>query len=300
MCCDESYLPFTCFLANQILDQNPERNFDVIIASAEYLNLPASLVSKGAIFVQLNNTEILYKLKTTTLPLSAYYRLLLPNLLGDSYERVLYLDSDMFIEGGDLSLIYNIEMHGCSIAAVRDIQQWTRPNKYIRDFRSANLEGAPYFNSGLVLFDTQKFISENRLEQCIEYGINNPHTLLREDQSLLNIIYHKDWCEVSPLWNWQYASKKPLFSISNPICIAHFVGPKPWSTSGGRCPIRYWTSMEPYIAKHFPEQLKSASSHHGGSVTRFLRLRTEYYFIQSRIKRYVGRFKSLLDSHPVD
>ena len=298
--CDEHYLPPTCFFADQILNQNPHRNFDLIIASADSLTLPNDLSLKGAKFSLIENANKLHELKThpNRLPISTYYRLLMPDLLGAEYQRVLYLDSDMFIEGGNLSEIFEIDMLGCSVAAVRDVQQWNRPLKHVYEFKAANLEAAPYFNGGLEMFDTRKFKEKDILDKCLDFGLSNPDALLHHDQSLLNIVLHRDWCELNPLWNWQYTIMKPFFTITQPIRISHFLGDKPWSDPKGACPPRYWNSMKPYILKEFPNWSGYTKSpqHQQNTPKKFIRRSLDHLMVLANTKRNLSRFSSDKDS----
>ena len=294
--CDENYLPPTCFFADQISNQSLRKNFDIIIASAETCDLPETLKSKGVSFKLLQNVEKLQDLKThpNRLPITCYYDLLVPDLLGDRYERVLYLDSDMYLEGGDLAEIFDVDMQECSVAAVRDVQQWNRPLKHVYEFDAAGLSAAPYFNSGLLLFDTQKYIQDDVLNKCLEFGLSNPDALLHHDQSLLNIILHKNWCELSPLWNWQYTIMKPFFTITQPIRISHFLGDKPWSDPKGACPPRYWNSMKPYILKEFPNWSGYTKSpqHQQNTPKKFIRRSLDHLMVLANTKRNLSRFCS--------
>jgi hypothetical protein len=303
ICCDQNYLPISCFLADQIANQNPDRNFDILIAAPTKMTLPGQLCEKGVEFVELDTGAVLAKMKSSHLPHSTYLRLWLPDALGDRYQRVLYLDADMFIEGGSLSELFEVNLHGRPMAAVRDMQQWLRPTKHIKDFRAAGLPPAPYFNGGLELFDTRKYRADGILEACLRYGTARPDTLFHHDQSLLNIVLHRNWTEISPLWNWQYASKRPLFGVSQPIRISHLAGSfKPWDDCIGECPPRYWVSMQPYIARHFPDwTLIGAMTPHGNlRQGRLLLNELEHFLISPRINRYVSRFSSALQSFPVD
>jgi len=298
--CDEHYLPPTCFFADQISNHNLKKDFDIIIASAETINLPETLLSKGVKFRLLQNVQRLQDLKThpNRLPITCYYDLLVPDLLADRYKRVLYLDSDMYLESGDLSEIFDVDMKGCSVAAVRDVQQWNRPLKHVYEFEAAQLSPAPYFNSGLLLFDVQKYIHDDVLNQCLNYGLSNPDALLHHDQSLLNIVLHKNWCEISPLWNWQYTIMKPFFTITQPIRISHFLGDKPWSDPKGACPPRYWASMEPYILKEFPNWtgFRKSPPHQQNNPKKFVRRCLDHLMVLANAKRNLSRFSSVKQS----
>ena len=252
LCCDKDFFPYCAFLAAQIADHHPERDFDICICSSENLSVPTSLLSKGITFFKLEVGDDLGALKVTHLPQSAYLRLWLADQLGEHYSRILYLDGDMFIEGGDLSELFEVDLRGAPLAAVRDMQQWLRPEKHIRDFRFAGLQSAPYFNSGLALFDTVRFVEQGILKKSLEFAAARPEALFHHDQSVLNCVLHRNWTELSPAWNWQWAGKRPFWGLHEHIYIAHYAGVlKPWSDERGICPPRYLSAIAPFIALHF-------------------------------------------------
>jgi lipopolysaccharide biosynthesis glycosyltransferase len=229
ICCDKNYLPISCFLADQIANQSPNAPFDICICSSDALEIPPDLAAKGVKFLHLPTGPDLGRQKAAHLPVSTYLRLWLPDLLGDSYAKILYLDSDMMLEGGNIADLFNIDLRGRAVAAVRDMQQWLRPQKHIRDFRRAGLAPAPYFNGGLELFDTKKYRDADILKTCLQLAEAHPDAICHHDQSLLNIALYGNWTELSPVWNWQWSSKRPLFGLTIPLHISHFAGAaKPW------------------------------------------------------------------------
>lgn len=300
ICCDKNYLPISCFLADQIANQTPHAPFDILICSAEALEIPNDLKAKGVKFLHLSAGPGLDQQKSSHLPVSTYLRLWLPDLLGDTYEKILYLDSDMVLEGGELAELFAINMQGRAVAAVRDMQQWLRPDKHIRDFRHAGLGPAPYFNGGLELFDTQKYRKEGLLNTCLRIATDHPAAIFHHDQSLLNIALHSNWTELSPVWNWQWSSKRPLFGLTVPLRISHFAGAvKPWSDSKGICPPRYMTALRPYLNRYFPNcgllrgEIVPPRNH---NRRHFLTSTLEHLLISPRINAYQSRFENPLQS----
>lgn len=303
LCCDSVFLPFAAFLADQIARLNPERDFDINICSSEPLVLPEALTTQGIRFYHLEVGEELGDLKTSHLPHSTYLRLWLADALGRDYGRILYLDADMFIEGGTLAPLFKLDMQGRCVAAVRDMQQWLRPRKHIRDFRVAGLPAAPYFNGGLELFDTKAFISAGVLQQCLDFAAAKPEALFHHDQSVLNCVLHRNWTEISPVWNWQWAGKRPMWSLHEPILIGHYAGHlKPWNDARGICPPRYFSTIAPFLERHFPERYNSSKfgAPELRSQTKFLTMAFEHLLIQPRMFRYLDRFNSPQHSIAVD
>ncbi len=295
LCCDAAFLPYAAFLADQIANEHPDRDFDILIASANPLVLPGALKDKGVRFLPLDPGPALEGLRIRHLPPSTYLRLWLADALADRYARVLYLDADMFLGGGDLGALLRADMKGRPLAAVRDMQQWLRPAKHIRDFRIAGLPAAPYFNGGLELFDTRFFRREDLLDRCLTFAAAKPEALTHHDQSLLNCVLHGNWTELSPLWNWQWAGKRPIWGLTEPIRLAHHAGvTKPWSDPRGLCPPRYLMAMAPFLARHFPDAPRGPISPPALRGGGFLSAAAEHVLIAPRIRRYVDRFETPL------
>ncbi|WP_050528477.1 glycosyltransferase family 8 protein [Pseudorhodobacter aquimaris] len=302
LCCDRNYLPISCFLADQIANQNPHAPFDICICSSEKMQIPTDLAAKGVKFLHLDTGPALAKQKSVHLPVSTYLRLWLPDLLGDTYAKILYLDSDMMLEGGDLADLFAVDMHGRAVAAVRDMQQWLRPEKHIRDFRHAGLPPAPYFNGGVELFDVEKFRGDQILETCLHLAKAHPDAVVHHDQSLLNIALHRNWTELSPVWNWQWAGKRPLFGLTVPLHISHFAGAaKPWVDPDGICPPRYLEMLRPYLDRYFPDcgLLGTIAPPNNAVRGSFLRNTLEHFLIMRRIHAYHERFDGPQHSIPV-
>ena len=301
LACDAAFLPYAAFLTHQIAVAHPGRGFDICIASADDLALPPVLTQTGVRFVRLV-PEGLDRLRLRHLPPSTYLRLWLPEAMGDTYRRILYLDADMAFEGGDLGELLDIDMRGRPLAAVRDMQQWLRPAKHIRDFRAASLPAAPYFNGGLELFDTALFRGKEILPRSLAFADANPEALNHHDQSILNAVLHRDWTEISPLWNWQWAGKRPFWGLTESIRIAHYAGvTKPWSDPRGLCPPRYRLAMEPWLARHFPDwtagRIAPPALRHAGG---FLWPALEHLLIGPRMRRYIDRFETPLTTLAVE
>ncbi len=303
LCCDAQYLPYTAFVATQIIQNTGHRTFDVCICSNDELQLPESLRHLNIQIVKIKQDPKYNHLKTTHLPLSAYLRLWLADALGAQYKKILYLDGDIHVENPNLEHLFTLDLKSHAVGAVRDMQQWLNPHKHVRDFVSAKLPAAPYFNSGLLLIDAAKFNAQDVLNRCLNFALQTPQALYHHDQSVLNCVLHNDWTELSPLWNWQWAGKRPFWNLSEDIQISHFAGNdrKPWNDPFGYCPPRYRSNLQLFLSTHFPDfrpqgVLAPAQLKEGWY---WLRMLAEHLLIRSRIRRYIQRFPSLDSTHPI-
>lgn len=128
-------------------------SFDLFICSTEPLELPQALTGMGIRTLRIDQGARLAALKTTHLPMTAYLRLWLPQAQGDRYERILYLDGEVFVEAADLNRLLTVDLGGHVVGAVRDTQHWLTPHQHVRDFISAGLPWAPCLKSGVLVLD---------------------------------------------------------------------------------------------------------------------------------------------------
>lgn len=163
--------------------------------------------------------------------LSTYYRILAPKLL-PKYDKILYLDSDLVVDGSILKL-WETDINDYIVAAVRE------------DSLQANEErlGIPkfhkYFNAGVLLMNSKVMREGNYDDIIIKYLYNNKDVLLFSDQDALNAILYNKWLEISEKWNYHNYfvdlrhSDLEKIKLDEPIII-HYTGPiKPWDKEKG-------------------------------------------------------------------
>lgn len=159
-------------------------------------------------------------------PIEVYYRLFAPFLLSN-LDRVLYLDSDMVIDGS-LEPLYELEMGNDMVACVTDDVIQKKGEFYGRLGLSAE---HIYVNSGMILFNIKKILEKFTIEDVLRIIRENQENLLYPDQDVLNIMYTKYILTVDYRYNWICIPKR-----NNPtkdIVIYHFGGEKeykPWNS----------------------------------------------------------------------
>jgi lipopolysaccharide biosynthesis glycosyltransferase len=164
------------------------------------------------------------------------------------YERILYLDTDMYLERHDIARLFEIDLGGAVLAAVEDatlLMEMVRPDllpdiprkwrgpEGVRRYRAGlGLEdGVPYFNSGTMLIDRRAWSALGVRQRTLDFLEAEPERCFLADQSALNAVVAGRWVELSPRYNFQpivaQAGLGPLFA---PV-IRHFCGPqKPWNS----------------------------------------------------------------------
>ncbi len=254
---DGSYARFALHAAAQIHALSPDRRFDICLAGNEMpapppgglsgLNLRRCAIRTGGLFEGLRldpgRSEIVY------------LRLALPSAFAAEYRRILYLDSDIFVESGDFSALLDVEIGDRPIAAVRDNSQWRTPGRRPKQFRRLGLPAAPYFNAGVMLIDLSRWLKRDVTGRAVALGRENRDRMIRHDQNLLNAVLRGHWAELHPTWNWQYTHATDILAGFRSPNVVHFIGPrKPWSGKGGRVAPRYRRSFARFLEDHYPEE----------------------------------------------
>ncbi len=295
MACDKNYAPYALFLASQIASSHPDRNFDICIFSQDVLELPAGLAELGITLEMIpGQNPFSNGPNQSRHGAAAYLRLLIPPLVINRYKRLLYLDSDVFLAGLGIERLFSIDMLDAPIAAVRDNQQWRTPNRLVSEFKTLGLTCYPYFNSGVLLIDVERYLSEGILAQCLDLLAKHPAALIRHDQSLLNVVMKGRWAELSPVWNWQYTWSSRFFAdVAEPRLI-HFIGPcKPWKDTMNRLPARFRSSYAHFLKTHYPTRNEAArvDAQALGWPTDIGKILFKHLLSYVQMKRYLDRFK---------
>ena len=191
--------------------------------------------------------------KSSYISLVTLARLYLPQLVdATKYEKILYIDSDTIVYD-DLSPVFEMDLNGSYIAAVRDIT--TLPvNFHLEDHDEGKFDNfkdimSPfsvhdYFNAGVLLIDCKAINnSPDMIKKMTDKEAISKYQYL--DQSHLNFLFKGKVAYLDPKFNCfggkisKYHGKHNYFgrfrnsnsdaSDDTPV-IVHFVGPsKPWN-----------------------------------------------------------------------
>jgi hypothetical protein len=293
--CDGNYARYALHAAVQIAQLHPHRDFDICLcATGEDLHPVASLASHGFRYCRIGTEGMFTGLNLDARRTdAAYLRLALPQAFDAEYQRLLYLDSDVFVQAGDLSRLMDLDLESRTLAAVRDNSQWRAPDRRPEPFRKLGLATAPYFNSGLLLIDTERFVARALLERCVDFARAHAGRLIGLDQELLNSVLHGDWAELHPVWNWQYTRATMLFEAMEGANIVHFIGPKkPWRHASGALPLKFRRAYRAFLSEHFPQEPQIVRDglhpHENRRYQRMLFFR--HFLATGRFAEYIGRF----------
>ncbi|SDA77859.1 Lipopolysaccharide biosynthesis protein, LPS:glycosyltransferase [Algoriphagus alkaliphilus] len=188
-----------------------------------------------------------------------YFRILIPQLISDP--KYIYLDSDIICHGSLLPLL-DIPLTDQILAAVEDpIFKWEK--------ELGMSVGARYFNSGVMLVNSEAWKKQEIGSKAIAFISQNPEKIRFVDQCALNAVLDGNWQRLPPALNQQpivyredfdlnstdWTAEEILEAKNSPILI-HFTGPnKPWHYTNPH-PIKslYWFyQKDSPFAMRFPE-----------------------------------------------
>lgn len=300
-CCDERFLPFAAFAAAQVADLVPDRDFDICICTVRPQAPPPSLAPYGLRFCRVETGGLFdaLRLDRRFVP-EAYLRFALPLVMGGDYERILYLDSDVFVQGGDVRGLMGIDLGPHAVGAVRAQFQWRRPGAQPSYFKDFGLAPARCLNSGVMLIDCARFERERIRERCVAFGLEHGSRLIGHDQTLLNCVLHGAWAELAPAWNWQYSPKTALLGEMARVNVVHFIREaKPWDDPTGALAPRFADAMARFVARHFPDRppvpVGSGRATNAGAVRALL---WAQLLAHGRTAAFLARFPTELTVHP--
>lgn len=185
--------------------------------------------SNGALidFVDVDPTSPLLKSRMPTrfaLSPAPYVRLLIPELLGYAAGRLVYLDADTLVLSS-LQPLKTFDMQGCALAAVEDHAS-THPANRGGEFLFA--ADAPYFNSGVLLFDLERWGSLDLTRRAFEFIEAHEGVIDFPDQDALNCVLDGKWVALPPEWNFTHHRATAAGGYKQ-AHVVHFTGVKPWS-----------------------------------------------------------------------
>lgn len=171
--------------------------------------------------------------------LYTFYRLLLPSLLPERVEKIIYLDVDLLIVGS-LRQLYDTDIGTLPVAAVPE------PVTFIRSDLGLQKLG-DYFNAGVLLINMHLWRQQQIAEKTIQYLKDYPEKVEYLDQDALNAVLVDNWLPLEDAYNFTWraippqASQRELQQLVACKTIVHFnTAAKPWHRmSAGRLDYLY-------------------------------------------------------------
>ena len=118
-----------------------------------------------------------------------YYKIVIPRLLPQEVDKILFLDADMIVQTS-LAPLYETGIEGKYAAVVAE-----------RKSRSVVSHDKPYFNAGMILMNVKKYREDHVEEQIKELAQERIKDFPYLEQDLFNEIFQGNVVYVHPIWN---------------------------------------------------------------------------------------------------
>jgi lipopolysaccharide biosynthesis glycosyltransferase len=163
----------------------------------------------------------------TRWPRSAYLRLYFDTLFDDDVDRLVYFDADTRV-CTSLEPLLDADLQQRPVGAVHDFIYYVSGNIERRRHDLFLGPGAPYLQSGVMVFDWPATIASARLERARDFLTEHPDRCYEApDQDALNAVLVGDWTPLDPRWNLHELYL--IFGGRYAPYIEHFTSSKPWS-----------------------------------------------------------------------
>ena len=168
-----------------------------------------SIVERSAVDVRLDfcvpDVDALQGLSTTDWHrLPTYVRLLVDQLVPESWTRLLYLDGDVLVRS-DLGPLWRTPIGDAVAVGVRDYREptvWQRHE--LREAYTDHLglpPDTPYCNAGVLLIDLPRWRAHEIGPRSLDFLRRYPERAYYNDQDALNAAIGGQWMLADPRWN---------------------------------------------------------------------------------------------------
>jgi lipopolysaccharide biosynthesis glycosyltransferase len=237
---DHGYLPAACCqlvsVANHLVSADRARLFLVVCdVSADDIANAERFFTQHGMSVEIVLPDFLDEMMPplqTRWPRAAYLRLYFDRLFNQRWQRVVYFDADTRV-CAPLSPLLTADLRGQPIGAVHDFIYYVTGN-IRRRRRDLFLAGdAPYFQSGVMVFDWPAMLAVDGLGATRRFLAEHPEACYEApDQDALNATFEGRWTPLDPRWNLH-----ELYLMSGGKLeprVMHFTSTKPWTRARPR------------------------------------------------------------------
>ena len=202
---DDNYAQHCCAMLCSLFENNKDMGFNVhILTSGLSVNnmgqikkLCEKYQSQLMVYdVDESRLEGVKFRKSRPLTKAAYYRILLPDYLDKSIERVLYLDCDMIVMGS-LKELFDLEIDNYALAATLDCMPWNSIHRSQLQFEADERS----FCSGIMMINLKYWREHDAMEKLLEYSKRDKNPVHLHDQDSFNYVFKKQWFLIPPKWN---------------------------------------------------------------------------------------------------
>jgi len=234
-CISDNYAQHLAVVIASILANNPEEKFVFHVLHHSVSGLTEAKL-RGLERMHPNHRIVFHKvggevfarfpvpLTLSHITHEMYYRYLLPEILQDE-KRTIYSDVDVLCVGGGVRELWDMDLKGAPIAAVRK-EKGNDVNYVSHMTRMGVPPGSPYYFSGMLIMDLEKLRADGFFSACMEKTAEKAEELVFPDMDVINVVMTGRFAEIDPLWNMT-----DRYSIlRRDVKMWHFLGQtqKPW------------------------------------------------------------------------
>ncbi len=188
---------------------------------------------------------------------ASYFRLLIPQIVKE-YDRCIYLDSDVLVNG-DIEDFFNVDLEGFYLAGVRDCHLSRRNNDLVVSKHQIKMHLASteeYINAGVLVMNLKKMRNDNLTAKFLRQAEQEN---LYEDQDVLNlccygakkilplkynVFHHYSGIAMKQLFEGPYTRSEFEFDWNNPFIIHMAEEYKPWVNRKYKKSSQWWELAE--------------------------------------------------------
>ena len=241
---DKNYLPYAATMLVSLLVNTPSVQFDIYIIHKGLNTQKKAVLLKNlanydvkCYFIEIKNNIFNNAIISHHISVATYWRLLLPHLLPQNLQKVLFLDADIIVRKS-IQELWDTPIDNYCHAAVEDLGKFQEIKKKLN---MANQ--SPYFNAGVMLINLEFWRKAEITKKAIAFIQNNSDKITLWDQDILNHFFENQWLPVSPIWNAHafffvdtppdtqplHITQKDSDNVRTNPSIVHFTGSdKPW------------------------------------------------------------------------
>lgn len=288
---DNNYLQYCEVMLCSVFENNKDLHFHVHLLHSELTQDSMTILKEFCSryqhqisFYKIDDEMLkdVNRRENSPVSIATYYRVLLPDLLDKSIDKIFYLDCDVIVLG-DIKPLYDMNYDGYGVAAIYDASPYDSTH---RELMGLDLTGRA-FCAGVMMINLDFWRKHNSKEALLEYSNTKQEKVYLEDQDALNYVFRNHWFQLPYKW-----AKTPLsIGIVDPNMkdfdqyeyafeprIIHYAGSlKPW------CDV--WFPERKYYLKHL--NLSGIENPKTKHVTYQFRMRTYKRILRYWVNRYV-------------
>lgn len=174
----------------------------------------------------LTKFDSVFRWRVANHALECYLRLLIGSCLPENLDRVLYLDTDLIIQG-DLWWVFSTTFQ-TTIAGVKDFYGI---DYAIKNLAPIDAHMTKYINAGVILINLHKWRTHIDEAVILHFLNDNFNYLKMLDQDLINLFLQKEITYIDNQWNHTLLYGYQNNKISKEISIFHMLWPRKWDSN---------------------------------------------------------------------